>query len=534
MTARFIILRVFVIQIFCFSAFAQSNIVVTLSADPKVRDLPDTSLQDQIAEQSKRELLLQKQRKLDDSAQKYATQKAALYYQKGRELFTAGDFERSRKYFEKAISLDASVDQYYHEWAIALFKTGSHRRSLAVLANLEDSEVNQSEVRYYSGLNLFKMNQLNDAINEFKAVQEDEDPILSPLAAMYAGITFSQLQKYSEAKQAFQTVLDTSKDASLDNKAESYIEGIERYESFLREASRKWSYSLFAGTSYDENVLNVAANNISTGVEAYRLIYGASLAYKAYFSQNKSWIPTFAVSDIYSFNKDFESDATIQGTDPLQWDFSAPFKYFFSAGKHNLTLTLTPGYQQLFMSLGESSRNLIFSSAFLRTQLSTSHLDSLYTDYQLSFSNDQSELTVTNAADNQSAQKITLGLTNTYLLNKKGSQTIFNDLYYVMNSAEGDNNTYNKSLINLGYSHPTSESWVLYTKMEYFHQDFMDSSTARVDDNISITLGANYAISEKSNLALSLMYMDNESSVSFFSYDKVAVTAIWSFNSSFF
>lgn len=534
MTLRVFIFRVLILFLLTCSASGETNIVVTLAADPKVRDLPDTSIQDQIAEQSKRDLLLQKQRKLDASAQTYAAQKANLYYQKGREFFAAGDFAKSQRYFEKAISLDASVDQYYHEWAINLYKTGNYRRSLALLANLEDSEVNQTELRYYSGLNLFKLNQFNDAINKFKTVEENEDPVLSPLAAMYSGISYSQLQKYSEAKQAFQNVLDTSKDSTLDNKAESYIEGIEHYEGFLKEAARKWSYSLFAGTSYDENVLNVAANNISTDVEAYRLLYGASLAYKAYYSQNKSWIPVFSVSDIYSFNKDLESDALIQGTDPLQWDLSAPFRYFFNTGKHDFALTLTPGYQQLYMSLGESSRNLIFSSAFLRTQLSTSHLENLLTDYQVSFSNDESNLTVTSPADNQSAQKITLGLTNTYVLNKQGSQTVFNDLYYVMNSAEGDNNTYQKSLLNLGYSHPTSESWVLYTKVEYFLQDFSDSSTEREDKNISITLGGNYAISEKSNLALSVLYMDNDSSVSFFSYDKVALTAIWSFNSSFF
>jgi tetratricopeptide (TPR) repeat protein len=522
--------------ILCLGTFANAEepqsttVTVSLTGEPQVRDLPDTSLQDQINEQSKRNLLLQKQSKLDARSQKELAGKARLYYQKGREIFKNGNYAEAQRYFEKAILLDASVDQYYHEFAITLFKKNNYRRSLAILANLDGADVNQVEVDYYSGLNLFKMNQTDYALKKFKTTQDAEDPALSPLAAMYAGITYAQLEKYKEAKDSFQLILDTSKDPDLDNKAESYIESIERYENALQEAKKKWAYSLFAGTSYDENVLNVAANNVSTGVEAYRLLYGGSLSYKALYSQKMSWIPVLSASDIYSFSKDFESDATIQGTDPLQWDFSAPVRFYLS----KFTLSLTPGYQQLYMSLGQPSRGLTFSSAFLRSMISISHFEKLYTDYKLDFSSDTSHITVTRPADNQSANKITLGLTNTYLMNDKGSKTLFSDLYYVTNMADGDNNTYNKALLNIGYSQPLSDLWILYTKLEYFRQDFLDSDSSRLDNNISASVGGYYTWSEKSTLALSLMYMDNSSSETFFSYDKFAITAVWSFNSGFF
>ncbi|MBY0384190.1 tetratricopeptide repeat protein [bacterium] len=518
----------------CLTAQAQTKVIVSLKEDPKVRDIPDSSIQDQINEQSKRNILLQKQNKLTPQEKKLLTNKARLYYEKGRELFKNSDFSNAQRYFAKAISLDASVDQYYHEWAITLYKNNNYRRSLAILANLDGGDVNSVEVDYYSGLNLFKMRQMDYALKKFKQTQDAEDTTLSPLAAMYAGISHMQMENYAQAKEDFQFILDKSNDPALDNKAESYIESIEQYENFQREAAKKWSYSLFVGSSYDENVLNVAANNVSTGVEAYRLLYGGSLSYKAYYAPTFSWIPILSASDIYSFNKNFESDATIQGTDPLQWDLSSPLRYYFTALNHNFTLVFTPGYQQLYMSLGKNTRGLTFSSAFLRSQLSTSHMDNLYTDYKLDFSNDTSHIVPISSADDQSAQKITLGLSNTYLLNKKGSQTVFSDLFYVMNSADGDNNTYKKSLLNIGYSHPLNDSWVLFSKVEYFHQDFSDSSTGRVDDNISGTLGANYSWSQKSTLSFSLLYMDNSSSVSYFSYDKFALTTTWSFNSSFF
>ncbi len=533
-------MKIFILGITAFflitstSAYAKepssSTVMVSLTGDPQVRDLPDTSLQDQINEQSKRNILLQKQNKLDARSQKELSGKARLYYNKGREIFKTGKYTEAQKYFEKAISLDASVDQYYHEFAITLFKNNNYRRSLALLANLDGADVNQVEVDYYSGLNLFKLNQTDYALKKFKSTQDAEDPTLSPLAAMYAGITYAQLEKYKEAKESFQLILDTSKDPDLDNKAESYIESIERYESYLKESKKKWAYSLFAGTSYDENVLNVAANNVSTGTEAYRFLFGGSLSYKALYSQKMSWIPVLSASDIYSFDKDFQSEATIQGTDPLQWDLSAPLRFYLS----KFTLSLTPGYQQLYMSLGESTRGLTFSSAFLRSMISISHFEKLYTDYKLDFSSDTSHITVTSAADDQSAHKITVGLTNTYLMNEKGSKTLFSDLYYVMNTADGDNNTYNKSLLNIGYSRPLNDLWILYSKLEYFRQDFSDSSSGRLDNNISASLGGYYSWSERSTLSLSLIYMDNSSSVSFFSYDKFAVTAIWSFNSGFF
>ncbi len=529
-----VLLAFIIVCFFLVSNHVEATVVVSLKNDPQVRDLPDTFLQDQIEEQGKRDLLLQKQNKLDAKTKAENQKKARLYYEKGREIFKSSDFINTQKYFAKAISLDASVDQYYHEYAITLYKNGNYRRSIAILANLDGGDVSEVELQYYSGLNYFKMKQMDYALKKFKTIQEMGDPTLSPLAAMYTGLSYSQLEQFSEAKTSFQTVLDTSQDAELDRQAEAYIESIERYESFLKEAEKKWSYSLFAGTSYDENVLNVAANNISTGVEAYRLLYGGTLSYKVLYLQNKSLIPTLSVSDIYSFNKDFESDATIQGTDPLQIDFSAPFKYSFQWLSNNFTVSLTPGYFNLYMSLGNSSRELTFSSAYLFSQLSTSHFNNLYTDYKLNYSSDTSHLTVITPADEQSAQKVTVGLTNTYMLDRRGTQTIFNDLYYVMNSADGDNNIYVKTLANLGYSQPLSDSWILFGKLEYFLQDFTDSSTAREDKNISAVLGAYYSLSEKNTLSLSLLYMDNTSSVSYFSYDKIAVTTTWSFNSSFF
>ena len=69
---------------------ASTTVLVSLSGDPQVRDLPDTSLQDQINEQSKRNILLQKQSKLDARSQKELAGKARLYYQKGREIFKTG------------------------------------------------------------------------------------------------------------------------------------------------------------------------------------------------------------------------------------------------------------------------------------------------------------------------------------------------------------------------------------------------------------------------------------------------------------
>lgn len=523
------------VSLFMISLGVDAGVIVSLKTEPQVRDLPDTFLQDQIEEQGRRDLLLQAQKKIDLKTKSANQKKARLYYEKGREIFKTGDYANSQKYFAKAVSLDASVDQYYHEYAIALYKNANYRRSIALLGILDGGDVSEVELQYYAGLNYFKMKQMDSALRKFKTTQEMEDPTLSPLAAMYTGLSYSQLEKYSDAKSSFQYVLDTSNDAELDRQAEAYIESIERYESFQKEAAKKWAYTLFAGTSYDENVLNAAAtNNTTTGAEAYRLLYGGSLSYKALYLQNKSLIPTLSISDIYSFNKDFEADATIQGTDPLQIDFSSPFRYSFPWLSKNFTLSLTPGYLNLFMSLGNSNRELTFSSAYLYSQISTSHFENLYTDYKFNFSSDTSHLTPATPADDQSAQKMTLGLTNTYMFNKKGTQTIFSDLYYVMNNADGDNNIYLKTLGNIGYSHPLTDSWILFGKFEYFHQDFKDSSSGRVDDNITATIGGYYSLSEKNTLSVSALYMDNSSSVSYFTYDKFAVTTTWSFNSSFF
>lgn len=511
-----------------------SPVSVSLKANPRVKDLPETFLQDQMTEKGRRDLLLKAQSKEEQGLRASAEKKAQLYYQKGRDIFQQGDYSLAQKYFEKATRLDANIDQYYHELAIALYKNGNYRRSAALLALLEGRDVNQAEVQYYSGLNFYRMKKMEYALNKFKTTQEMKDEVLSPLAAMYSGLSYSQMEKFKEAKESFQNVLDTSNDSKLDEQAESYIENIEQYEIFRAEAAKKWAYSMYTGFAYDSNVLNVAASNVSTGTAAYRFLYGGSVSYKALYKQNKSLLPTLAISDIYSFDKNFQSEARIQGTDPLQIDFSTPFKYTFSAFGSPMNLSLTPGYLHLYMSLGQSSRELTFSSAYLYSKLSTSHFKDIYTDYKFNISNDDSHVATTNKADDQTANKYTLGVTNTWLINKKGNQTLFNDLYFIKNNANGDNNTYNKSLANLGYSFPWSESFTAYTKVEYFHQDFIDSSAGRVDNNISLSLGGFYSLSAKSMVTILLMYMQNNSTVSYFDYNKFSITTLWSFNSSFF
>ncbi|MCC6138395.1 MAG: tetratricopeptide repeat protein [Bdellovibrionaceae bacterium] len=522
------------ISIYAGSSFAQTQKkMVTIPAGTTAAGTKGDFNSLLIKEINKRASYKEKFYVLPKSQKEKSESKASQYHKKARSLFEAGDSSLAQRYFEKAISLNPFVPLYSYELAICAYRNGSYMRSLALLELVKGPDFDSNEIQYYEALNNMKLNETDTAIKEFGYVIESKDESLAPSAAMYKGLLLKQKNELQEAKDAFQYVLDTTKDPVLDKKAEQQIDMIIAQERFEEEGKKKFSYSVYTGILYDSNVLNIANNNSSLDLKAYRLMYGGNLEYKAVYKPAHSFTPRLSASDLYSVDNSFDSNATIQSTDPLQAELALPYTYRFTMFKKGAALTLTPAYSQIYMSLNEASRELVYSTASLGTELSTSFWNKWINSYRLDVASDTFHPDTT-AVNDQTAMKYGLTLNNTRLLDTTGSKTISLDLNYIKNDAEGINSLYDRIMGSVSGTYPAATKLISYGKLDYIHQDYSKSQTDRTDTGYIVTAGGIYNI--KGNLSLNFyaQYYSNKSTVDLYDFNKFSVMTMISYSSGFF
>ncbi|MCB9072756.1 MAG: hypothetical protein H6623_03975 [Bdellovibrionaceae bacterium] len=470
---------------------------------------------------------------LNSDKQTLHVKKAKLYFKKGQTILQKGDNNIARRYYEKAIYLDPNNPLYNYARAIALYHQGFHVRSLALLEISHDSTIDESELNYYEALNYMKLGDTTSSIKLFDYVVADKDPQLSPSAAMYAGLLLRQENELSQAKERFQYVLDTTKNAELDKRAEKQIEELIAIEKFQEESKKKFSVSAYTGLMYDSNVLNIAQNNASLNVAAYRLMYGGSVDYKALYTPRHTLAPRLSFSDIYSVDKSFKSNSTIQSADPLQAEFALPYTYSFFLFDKSSTVSFYPAYSQIYMSLDESGRDLIYSSYALASTLTTSHFEKWISSYRLDLTNDTFHPNTTPDND-QTASKVGLSINNTRLFDSTGTKSLALNMLFLQNNAKGKNSFYDRYMLSIVGSYPMSESLLSYAKIDYLTQNYSKSETQRLDHGLIFTAGSVYSLKKNLSLNFSAQYNSNSSNVQLYDYNKFTVMTMLSYNSGFF
>lgn len=492
----------------------------------------EASLNDQAKQIEIRQKMIGQQTAMPAETQEANKARAARIAKKAHDLFNAGSFKKANAYLFKSIELDASVDQYYYEYGLTLYKMNLFAKALSILNMLEGTNVNQNELNYYQALAHYKIKHDDVALMKFKHVEESKDEILSPLAAMYAGLIEKSYERFDEAKSHFNYVLEYSKDPAMDKRAEDYIDDILRQQQFIERSKQKWSYSAYVGSAYDDNVLNAASVNAASNLAAYRFLYGGAVSYKAIYNRKHSLIPQLWMTDMYSFNDQFSSDSAVQAADPFQTELSLPYKYFGRKG----TLTVTPSYQTLVMSLTQGNRNLVYGSMAVATTYTVAYADDWLTTYRLDLAKDTFHVKDIDPQDDQSSTRVTLLFSQSNILDDEGYKSLTMDLLYSQNNTEGDNFRYSKFLLGFGGNFPLSKSRKLlgYLRGDYFTMGFSDNPEDRSDTALILSLGAGYTLSDQSTLSFNLQYYDNSSSDSDFDFSKYVFTTIYTFNSGFF
>jgi hypothetical protein len=375
-------------------------------------------------------------------------------------------------------------------------------------------------------LNYYRLQNRELALRKFKAVKEDGSDLTST-AAFYMGLLYLQDANYAPAKKQFEFVLDNSKDPKLDALADKYIDQITRQEIVAATLNNRFGYTLNIGFLYDQNVLNISEQDAATSLKAYRLSYGGSFLYRAMNKLKEQITPTFTFSDIYSVGTDFKGNSTIQGTDPLILDFGVPYTSSFALSNKSAVFQIGPIVELIYMTKDTSKRDVIFNNLILSSSLTLAHSNYLTNVYKFNVSKEQSFINEASPDDSQTAQKYFAEVSSYYLLNKENNETIFSDLSYTLNQADGLNSKYNKSLISLGYTRSFSKSWSGYVKADYFKLNYPEATSGRKDTAMIGYVGAGYNLNSNDTVSFGLQYQNNQSAADSYKYNKFLISAIY-------
>lgn len=484
-------------------------------------------------EQAKqRALMLEQQAALSLAEKNRKKNTAANMVKEADKLYAKQDYAGAERKYAMAVDMDPEEDSYYYRYGVTLYKVENYNKSLATLSMADVPADLSLEKDYYIALNHLKLRDYDKARKEFVEIRGENDATLSPMASFFAGNIEMQQQKFPEARSSMEYVLDNSKDPQLDRSAEDLLNQIDKMQAFYESKKEKFRFTGFVGAVYDGNVLNVAENNVTTDVKAFRLNYGASALAIWNRTPTSDFGTQIGVSDYYSTNTSFQGDAVLQTADPLQLDLSLPFHKEFEFSKRSLNWELVPTYRSIYMSPTGGTRSEVIRSLGVNTTLAAPVQSDMLMAARLEVSKEETLLDSSVGDDDQSALRYGVTLLPTWILDLKGEKSLTLDAGYLINQAEGRNYRYKRSSLGLTYAFAAWWKSNASLRAEYSSQNYDEAVTTRIDSNPIVTAAFNKDLKRNVNWLMSVQYNVGDSDEDSYDYNKFVVTSLFTFTHS--
>ncbi len=458
---------------------------------------------------------------------------AAVLARKAEEAYRSEKDAEAVELFKNSVTLDPRQDKVYYKYGVALYKTNDYVHSLAALASAEGDVQNKAEYYYYIGLNNMKLKDMEKAYDSFRIARDENDPGVSPMAAFLGGNIAFQTEKYDAAKEDFQFILDNSQDVAMDKQAEKMLEQIDQIEAYIASTKQVFRYSIFAGYSYDQNILNISqAQGTPTDNAGYRLNYGVTGYYKIRQTTTSELGLQASYSDTYSTDTSNNATTALQASDPLLLNVGVPYRMNFQAYEKPMVWSITPSLSTVTMNAESKGRQKILESKTVDSDVMIQVSPQVISAYRVQLNMDEAFLSSNGGENDQGGTRVTLGTNQSYLLNPSGSERIAGDLSIVQNNSKGKNNSYDKQIISLLYGFPAPLASSGSIKAEFATAGYKLNSNDRTDSIWTYTLGASRPFWEVWSLALNAQFINSKSSLETNKYDKSIVGFVISYSGS--
>ncbi len=459
--------------------------------------------------------------------------KAALLAQSALKAHKAKNYQVAEVQFEESLKLNPTVliNRYY--LAVSYYQTKKYDKSLALLSLSEGADYNYAEYNYFMGLNNLKLKNYTKASENFDTAKEENDPDYSGTAAYFNGHIFFQKENYSQARQNFEYTIDYSKNPKIDAEAETMLQKIDEVEGIGATSKEKFNYNLFISLGYDSNVLNASTENRTTDVAAYRTMYGADFSYKLINSKTQDLSLGVNASDSYSLNSKFKSDTTAQSVDALIYGTTLTYHRNFQIGKRLFSWGFLPSFQILSMPYTSTSREKLLDMLSLGSDLQFAFTEKHFSKFYLEYAKDKMAPTPSLAEDNLTATRITASTSQVFVTGPIVKESWAADLAYSMNTADGDNNDYNKATLGLTYARTGLWQALNSIRLDYTNSKYPNATVDRNDSIITATLGLTKELRQNLNLFVNGLYTMSQSTNDSYKYNKFGVQTMLAYSGAF-
>lgn len=395
--------------------------------------------------------------------------------------------------------------------AYEFYKKEQFESSIAVLQKLKSDTSLTAAIYYLLGLNYYRIENYDLAEKYLTEVTRMNSIQEVSLAYYYLGLSQYYKGEYEKAVNSLELSIDTSKDPEQDRRAERLIEKCMQIQNQVEIDKLKYTMGFTVGYGYDSNALNVAPQqDVLVG---HSMNASGFMAYKYYQDQTSIVEPMFYISDNRTLNYQFEAPPEIQAADATMLLATLPYRTTTSDGYRsgsslNLGLYMLPSDSEV----REMSIVLMYFKQTLGSKLTTD----LDLDGQLIVGRDQSQLTFTDAEDNQTAIKYDISGALKYSMRRMQSMT--GELGFILNDADGDNASYYKVYTNLSYERPTFKNTYSIFKASYGLTNYNLSELGRRDNLGALTYSISKDLSDRTTINGFVGLSRNDSTIEDYTY----------------
>lgn len=439
--------------------------------------------------------------------------------------YEAGRYAEARKKFEASIEADPSNRTYYFQYGVTLYKLEDFNRALVYFDLTDAKAADHVEMDFYRGLSLYRLRDSTAALEAFQRVVNAKDPEISPSARFYRGVIHFDRHRWEQSRTEFQAVLDESKDAVLDQRAESYIERALRMQQLEAERSRRWTFVGTFGGLYDDNVLLSSDSDrdrgVATNSAAWRALLQGMVKYRAMYEEKNEWAIQLDAMTMYSVDQDFQTSQAISNSDATIVGITLPWTHKSVVRGKGYKLDVIPGFETTYMSIENNEFKPIYNSYVLNFQNLFVMSETWFTNLNIDLRQDVSGLNSSTGDDDSTAFKSKVTWANINMPFEDRRQLVVSDLAYTNNSSLGKNSVFNRLDLGVGYIRPSFWDMTFSSKLGYFMLNYPQNASGRSDSNITLTLGLNKKLSEKLMSGFMTSYSVNSSNVTVNEYKKL-------------
>lgn len=468
---------------------------------------------------------------LSEAQKKQREDQAGQLAHEADELYNNGDYKGAEQKFHQAVELDPANTSYYFKYGVALYRVQNFNEAIVILKLAKVDPKTEIERKYYIGLAQYRLGELEAATKVFSQVAASQDPVMAPSALFYNGVIYFTQEKYEASKKAFETVIDISKDAKLDDQAELYIDRIAQALTFQKMRAHRWNVTGIVGVMYDSNVLyapdNSADQGAATNFADGRILSVGDLSYRPIFNEHHE----LQFEGNASLTNSFKNEAS--KADPWIYNVSLPYSYKGQLFGKGYRLTARPAYEVLYMAIDTNTKALSLSSSVMTLDNTFVMRNDWFSTYTLEYRRDDMQTADSVGLNDYDANKYALRTVQSLFLDKAKKEAILGNVGYVINSAKGQNKIYNRIEFGAMYVRPMTWNAAWNLGLNVYTLDYSKAEQTRNDLNVTLTAGLSKPIRQWVTWGVVANYTKNNSNIAEYAYSKYTVMTTATFTTDF-